>query len=74
MSDYADKRQYYQRFLDQLNLDYTFLDVESNERHAEELRSLYKNRKLNFPTITIGEKILKNPSDLELNKWIGKSI
>lgn len=68
------KTQYYQKLLGQLNLDYTFLDVESNERNREELRSLYKNRKLNFPTITIGEKALRNPSDMELNKWIGKSI
>lgn len=66
------KTEYYKRFLGQLNLDFTFLDVESNERNAEELRSLYENRKLNFPTITIGRKTLRNPSDKDLEKWINK--
>lgn len=68
------KTQYYKNYLEQLNLKYIFLDVESNEKNAEELRSLYENRKLNFPTITIGKKKLRNPSDKDLNKWIGKSI
>ena len=45
---------------------------ETHEDHAEELRGLYENRKLNFPTITIGNKKLRNPSDEELQKWINK--
>jgi predicted GNAT family acetyltransferase len=57
-----------------LNLDYVFLDVEENEDFSEELRNLYENRKLNFPTITIGEKKLRNPSDKDLIKWIDKLI
>jgi arsenate reductase-like glutaredoxin family protein len=68
------KTKYYQNFFENLYLDYRFLDVESNERNAEELRGLYKNRKLNFPTITIGKKRLRNPSESELKKWIEKSI
>lgn len=66
------KTKYYQIFLDQHNLDYTFLDVEANENFAEELRNLYQNRKLNFPTITIGDKKLRNPSDKDLLKWLNK--
>lgn len=66
------KTQYYKTFFVTRNLDYVFLDVEANLSFAEELRSLYVNRKLNFPTITIGEKKLRNPSDKDLIKWIAK--
>ncbi len=66
------KTQYYQTYLETRNLHYAFLDVEKNENYAEELRSLYENRKLNFPTITIGKKKLRNPTDKELNKWLEK--
>lgn len=66
------KTKYYQSFLDKLNVDYTFLDVETNNANAEELRNLYQNKKLNFPTITIGKKKLRNPSDNDLLKWLYK--
>ena len=68
------KTKYYKKYLEDLNLEYQFLDVELNQANAEALRSLYENRKLNFPTLTIGEKKLRNPSDTELKKWIGKSL
>lgn len=55
-------------------MDYEFLDVELDKSNAETLKSLYKNRKLNFPTILVGQKKLRNPSDIELKKWIGKLI
>ena len=66
------KTKYYKTFFETRNLDYAFLDVEQNLLFAEELRSLYENRKLNFPTITIGKKKLRNPTDKELNKWLDK--
>lgn len=66
------KTHYYKTFLETRNLDYAFLDVNKNELFAEELRNLYKNRKLNFPTITINDKKLRNPSDKDLIKWIDK--
>jgi len=66
------KTQHYQQYFQERNLDVEFLDVEENESYAEELRSLYTNRKLNFPTITINTKKLRNPSDAELSKWILK--
>ena len=66
------KTQHYKHFLENQNLDYSFLDVEENEAYAEELRNLYINQKLNFPTITIGTKKLRNPSDKDLQKWIDK--
>ena len=66
------KTQYYKTFLETRNLNYAFLDVEKNKIFAEELRNLYENRKLNFPTITINDKKLRNPSDKDLQKWIDK--
>ena len=66
------KTKHYQVFLEDNKLEYTFLDVEENEFFAQELRGLYKNGKLNFPTITIGTKKLRNPSDKELIKWLVK--
>ena len=50
------KSNYYRTFLEARNLDYVFLDVTKNDLHAEELRNLYKNRKLNFPTLLLDEK------------------
>ena len=38
------------------------------------MRGLYKSGKLNFPTITIGKKKLRNPNDEELDKWLNKLI
>ena len=64
------KTQHYKTFLDEKGITYSFLDVEANTNFAEELRTLYDNRKLNFPTITLGTKKLRNPSDKELTKWI----
>ncbi|WP_460218150.1 N-acetyltransferase [Psychroserpens sp. MEBiC05023] len=68
------KTRYYQIILDKIGLPYHFLDVEQHEEHAEELRNLYENGKLNFPTITIGKKKLRNPDKRELHKWINKLI
>jgi arsenate reductase-like glutaredoxin family protein len=66
------KTQHYQEFFNARNLTFEFLDVEESEKNAEELRSLYTDRKLNFPTITLDNKKLRNPSDEELSKWIQK--
>jgi arsenate reductase-like glutaredoxin family protein len=66
------KTQYYKSLLETRNLDYAFLDVDQYEGFAQELRNLYENRRLNFPTITIGNKKLRNPSEKELQKWLDK--
>lgn len=68
------KSNYYSMLLVKTNLPYQFLDVENNESYADELRGLYENRRLNFPTITIGEKKLRNPYKEELEKWLNKLI
>ena len=68
------KTHYYQLLLDDMGLDFEFLDVELDEVHAEALRKLYENRKLHFPTLMIGKKKLRNPSKEVLIKWLDKSI
>lgn len=68
------KSQYYLRFLEERNVSFTFLDVEENALFAEELRGLYENRRLNFPTIMIKDKKLRNPSDKDLEKWLDKKM
>ena len=68
------KTKYYQLLLNETQLPYQFLDVEANIDHAEELRGLFKNHKLNFPTITIGNKKLRNPNKVDLEKWLNKLI
>ncbi|MBC8755501.1 glutaredoxin family protein [Kordia sp. YSTF-M3] len=66
------KTNYYIDVLNDTEFPYQFLDVNENEAHAEALRNLYENRKLNFPTITIGDKKLRNPRTEELEKWLKK--
>jgi len=73
-ADGCHKTRYYQLVLDETGLPYEFLDVEADENHAEELRGLYENRKLNFPTVTIGKKKLRNPYKEEIEKWLNKLI
>ena len=68
------KTLYYQRLLKAMQLRHEFLDVKVNEYHAQELRDLYENKKLNYPTITIGTKKLRNPSKENLEKWTNKLI
>ena len=64
------KTNYYKIFLETRNVGYAFLDIRQNEANAEEQRNLYENKKLNFPTITIDNKKLRNPSDKDLQKCI----
>jgi len=66
------KTEYYKQFFNERELSFQFLDVKSNKDYAEELRNLYENGRLNFPTITIGAKKLRNPSDVDLDKWLNK--
>lgn len=71
-SENCHKTNYYKDLLKDSNLAYKFLDVISKEDHAKELRGLYKSSKLNFPTLTIDKKKLRNPGKEELFKWIDK--
>jgi mycoredoxin len=71
-ADRCHKTQHYIRFFKEHCLDFVFLDVEKHEEYANQLRSLYSTGKLNFPTITINDKKLRNPNDQELLKWINQ--
>ena len=66
------KTQHYMNFFQEKNILFTFFDVEENEVYAEKLRNLYEKRRLNFPTIMIKGKKLRNPNDNELLKWLAK--
>lgn len=68
------KCQYYKSLLDELSLPYEFRDVQKNEEHAMELKGLYSSGKLNFPTITIGSKKLRNPDKETLIHWLNLLI
>lgn len=65
------KTQFYLNYLKNRNLDFTFLDVEKDPHAATELRSLYTTGRLNFPTILIKGKKLRNPRIEELEKKLG---
>ncbi|WP_046743019.1 glutaredoxin domain-containing protein [Kordia zhangzhouensis] len=68
------KTKHYIAFFKNKNLPFLFFDVLKNKESAEILRNLYTNKKLNFPTITIGTKKLRNPQDEVLDKWLSKSL
>jgi arsenate reductase-like glutaredoxin family protein len=72
-ADSCHKTQYYSLFLKTHNLHYEFLDIENSAESATKLSNLYENRNLNFPTIIIDHKRLRNPSEKELQKWIDKA-
>lgn len=71
-ADRCHKTVYYKQYIEKAGFSFKFLDVEINEEYAKELRGLHENGKLNFPTITIGDKKLRNPNDKELEKWLNK--
>jgi len=73
-ADGCHKTNYYKLVLDEIGVPYTFLDVEVNKDFAVELRSLYESGKLNFPTITIGKKKLRNPYKQDIIKWMNVLI
>ena len=66
------KTRFYLDYLKNNQLGFEFLDVEKDLEAAAELRSLYTTGKLNFPTILVKGKKLRNPSIPELEKWMAK--
>ena len=69
---YCHKTKYYIKLLETKNVYFEFLDVIENLDYAEELKDHYQNRRLNFPTILVGDKRLRNPKGEELEKWLNK--
>lgn len=64
------KTQLYRSHLEKKGVQFVFLDVHEDDAAANELRSLYTTAKLNFPTILIGTKKLRNPKLEDLDKWL----
>ena len=60
-SERCHKTQYYIDFLNTEGLGFQFLDVEAHPKFADELRALYENGRLNYPTLTIGGKSSGTP-------------
>ncbi|TVZ56001.1 glutaredoxin [Lutibacter sp. Hel_I_33_5] len=71
-AEYCHKTRYYKDLLNEFKVPFDFLDVDKNDSFAKELRNLYINKRLNFPTITIDKKKLRNPRKEELKKWIDR--
>jgi arsenate reductase-like glutaredoxin family protein len=71
-SEHCHKTQFYMDYFNSKKLNFNFLDVVSNPVHAAELRNLYTTGKLNFPTILIKGKKLRNPRIDEIEKWLEK--
>ncbi len=67
------KTKIYQSYLREKGIEFVFLDVHEDAAAADELRSLYLTGKLNFPTILVGSKKLRNPKFNELDKWLEAS-
>jgi ribosomal protein S18 acetylase RimI-like enzyme len=72
-SNECHKTLAYKRHLEELGVDHKFLDVQVDAVAAEDLRSYYADRRLNYPTIAIGERRLRNPPLLELEKELRRS-
>lgn len=66
------KSRYYCDYFKQRDISFAFYDVEKNEDFAKELRSLYDNGRLNFPTLVIDGKKMRNPSHQDLEKQLNK--
>ncbi len=66
------KSRFYQKYLADKGICVKFLDVEKDRTAARELHGLYSSGKLNFPTLVIKGKKLRDPSMRELDRWLIK--
>ena len=66
------KTKIYQSYLKEKGIEFDFLDVHEDDAAADELRSLYTTGKLNFPTILVGTKKLRNPKFKDLDNYLGE--
>ncbi len=72
-SEKCHKTQFYLAYFADKLIDVEFKDVLKFETFGQELRALYVNGKLNFPTLLINGKKLRNPRVQEIEKWLSKS-
>ncbi len=64
------KTKFYRDYLNEKCVQFIFVDVLNDSKGATELRALYENKKLNFPTLLIGTKRLRNPKLKDVDKWL----
>lgn len=66
------KTQFYQRYLKDRHIPFAFKDVRQDDLAAQQLKALYTSGRLNFPTLVVAGKKLRNPSTSQLEKWLIK--
>ncbi len=64
------KTQFYKQRLMDDNIPFDFYDIEENPMHKELLSFYYSKGQTHFPTLVIGDKILRNPTDKAIQKQI----
>lgn len=69
-SENCHKTLYYKAYLTKRNIEFTYKDVIQDNKAAFELRNLYETRRLNFPTLLMNGKKIRNPSDKSLEKHL----
>ena len=62
------KSRFYEDALAEREVDYCLRDVEADPDAAEELKLLFPNGALNFPTLLIQGKRVRNPSERDLDR------
>ena len=69
----CEKSRLYEDALMARCVPYIFFDVETNEEAANELRQLYTDRELKYPTLLIDGKRVRNPSMPELDRKLTRA-
>lgn len=64
------KTKFYEDYLNEKGVQFVFVDVLVDTKGAAELRELYVTKKLNFPTLLVGAKKLRNPRLKDVDKWL----
>lgn len=66
----CQRTKHFLDFLKSREVAFTFFDTSSNE--AKELHPFYSSESANMPTIVIGHKVLSNPKEKSLLKWLDR--
>jgi arsenate reductase-like glutaredoxin family protein len=71
-SEKCHKTKYYKSYLKEKGFSFLFKDVIVNTDFGLELKGMYETGKLNFPTLIVCSKKLRNPSNNVLDTWLNK--
>lgn len=72
-SDDCYKTRAYRQRLETLGVPYRFLDVKHDPDAADRLRALYADKRLKYPTVVVGGRRLRNPTQTDLDKELYRS-